>query len=303
MHDVERHGVGRPLEGGVDLGGIAEAVEARPVAGRALPDLRRAGLQGILDLADRRQRIVLDLDQLGGVLRLGAAFGDHGRHRLADIAHGLVRQRTARRHLGRAAVGIGEHRRKGEVTDSLLGHVVPGEDGDHARSLARSRRVDPDDPGMGMRRAHQHEVRLVGPGQVVGEAAGAGQKPIVLDTLDVLGLAEHRHTLLLSSLPDAGSGGTIAARPRPTRQRGGRSRRRVSAVGTVHFRTSPRLDWAACGWRLGRLSGGGGHGGRFCLVGLGRDKPQHCSGTSSAFLMTDFLYTAKDELFRAHRSG
>ena len=32
-------------------------------------------------------------------------------------------------------------------------------------------------------------------------------------------------------------------------------------------------------------------------VSVDRDKPQHCSGTSSAFSTTDFLYTAKDELF------
>ena len=223
------------LKAASTLAASPKRLKPDPVAGGALPDLRRAGLQRILDLAHRRQGIVLDLDQLGGVLRLLAALGDHRHHRLADIAHGLVRQRAARRHLGLAAVGIGEHRRKGEVADSVLGHVVPGEDGDDARRLAGGRRVDPDDPGMGMRRAHQHDMRLVGPGQVVGEAAGAGQKPIVLDTLDVLGLAEHRHTLLLSSLPDAGSGGTIAARPLPTRQRGGRSRRRVSAVSAWPF--------------------------------------------------------------------
>ena len=36
-------------------------------------------------------------------------------------------------------------------------------------------------------------------GQIVGEAAGAGQQTIVLDALDVLGLAEHRHYATLTS--------------------------------------------------------------------------------------------------------
>jgi hypothetical protein len=54
---------------------------------------------------------------------------------------------------------------------------------------------------MGMRRTDQDDMDLAGPRQVVGKAAGAGQKPIVLDTLDVLGLAERRHTLLLENRP------------------------------------------------------------------------------------------------------
>jgi hypothetical protein len=209
VHDVDRHDVGRSFEGGVGLGGIAEAVEADQVAGRALPDLRRAGLQRILHLGDRRQGIVLDLDQFGRILRLAAALGDHRGDRLADIAHGLMRQWAARRHLGLAAIGIGKYRGESEIAAALLGHVVPGEDSDHAGRLAGGCGVELDDPGVGMRRAHQHDMCLIGPREIVGEAAGAGQKPVVLDTLDVLRLAEYRHTLLLTPIapPTARTGG------------------------------------------------------------------------------------------------
>ena len=96
MGDVDRDDMGCRLESGVGFGGIAEAVEADPVAGRALPDLGRIGLQRVLDLAHRRQGIVLDLDQLGRILRLAAALGDHRHDRLADVSHDLMRQRTTR---------------------------------------------------------------------------------------------------------------------------------------------------------------------------------------------------------------
>jgi hypothetical protein len=46
---------------------------------------------------------------------------------------------------------------------------------------------------MRLRRAHQHDVDLVRARQVVGKPAVTGQQPIILDTLDVLSLAEHRH--------------------------------------------------------------------------------------------------------------
>ena len=193
MDDVDLDGMGGRLERFIGLGGIAEAIEAHGIARGALPDLRRVGLQRILDLADRRQRIVFDLDQLGGVLGLAAALGHDRHHALAQEAHDLMGQRAARRHVGLLAVGIGEHRGQGEVTAAFLFHVGPGEDVDHAGRLAGGLGVDLHDPGMGVRRAHQHHVALPGARQIVGESAGAGQKPIVFDALDVLSLAEHCH--------------------------------------------------------------------------------------------------------------
>ena len=40
---------------------------------------------------------------------------------------------------------------------------------------------------------------------------------------------------------------------------------------------------------------------RSSRVSVDRHKPQHCSGTSSAFLGKDFLYTAKDVIGQIHR--
>ena len=206
VHDVERHDVGRALESLLGLGVVAELVVAGDVARRALPDLRRAGLERVLDLGDRRKLLILDIDQLEGVLRLLARVGDDGHHGLSDVAHHLVSQRTAGGHLGLAAVGRRKHRREGEVTHTFLFHVGPGVDRDHARCLFGCGSVDLQDFCVGMRRPHEHNMRLIGPREVVGEAARAGQEPVVLDALDVLSLAKHRHTPLPPQNPIRSAG-------------------------------------------------------------------------------------------------
>ena len=220
VDDVERHDMGRCLERGVRLGGIAETVEAHDVARSALPHLRCAGLQRILDLGHGRQLIVLDLDQLDGILRLFTRLGHNRHHRFADVAHGFVRQRRARRHLGHAAVGVGEHGREREITGALLGHVIPGENRNYARRFPRRGRVDADDFRMRVRRPDQDQMGQVRTRQIIRELAGSRQKPVVLDALDILGLAERRHTLLLP-LVRPRFGRTIAARRRPTTRRDG----------------------------------------------------------------------------------
>ena len=47
---------------------------------------------------DRRQRLVVDLDQLGGLAGDRRAVGDDERHRVADMAHAIDGERVARRH-------------------------------------------------------------------------------------------------------------------------------------------------------------------------------------------------------------
>ena len=57
-----------------------------------------AGAPGATASSERhhgRQRLVVDLDRLGGVLRLVERVGDHERHRIADVAHALVRRAAA----------------------------------------------------------------------------------------------------------------------------------------------------------------------------------------------------------------
>ncbi len=70
VDDVELRHVRGLRERGVDRGLVAERPRVALVAGRLLVDLRRARLQRIDDVDDRRQHVVVDVDQLGRVLRL-----------------------------------------------------------------------------------------------------------------------------------------------------------------------------------------------------------------------------------------
>ena len=82
-------------EGGVGRGevrGVVVPVE-HEVAGNAVEQLRRALLERGARVGDGGQRLVVDLDRLGGVLRLRQRLGDDQRDRLAGMAHLADRER------------------------------------------------------------------------------------------------------------------------------------------------------------------------------------------------------------------
>ena len=65
---------------------------------------RAAGRERLLAVEHERQRLVLDRDQLGGVLGERAGVGDHRRDPFARIARDLDRERMAR-HVRRIEAG------------------------------------------------------------------------------------------------------------------------------------------------------------------------------------------------------
>ena len=94
---------------------VAEHQAERDIAVRVVvPDLGRAVLGGVLEIDHRRQRLVLDLDQLGGVARLRQRLGDHERDPVADVTDPIGDQD---RLPGAVALGRAEilrHRMRGE---------------------------------------------------------------------------------------------------------------------------------------------------------------------------------------------
>jgi hypothetical protein len=121
------------------------------------------------------------LDRIGAVLRLGARFGDHGRNRLADMAHRAAREREAVRLRHRLAVGRFDRPQRRHRADLVGCHVGAGQHRHHARKRCRPRGVDAPDMGMGVRRAHQHAMQLARQHQVGDEAALPAQELGVLD--------------------------------------------------------------------------------------------------------------------------
>ena len=96
-----------------------------------------------------RQRLVLDLDQVARVLGDVAVLGDHGRDRLAVVAHLLDRDQVLD---DRAGAERGERRR-------VLGDVGAGHDADDARQRLGLRGVDRDDARVRVRAADDRGVR------------------------------------------------------------------------------------------------------------------------------------------------
>ena len=134
-------------------------------------------------IGDRIDRLVLDLDELGGVTRCLARLGDHRDDRLADKAHLADRERVVL-HV-RTGHGRDLEERVGQGGDLLAGErpVDP-------RVLLRGGDVDRRDVRVGVRRADEMEVT----------------HPVRLDVVDEDALALDEAAVLLAGDALAGPG-------------------------------------------------------------------------------------------------
>jgi len=167
-HDVGRRGEGL-LESG-HRGARHLPDQVRPVG--FVDERRRFVRPGVV--GDRRQRLVIDLHQLDGILREVAALGDHQRNRVANEAH--------------PAFGEGWPRGLRTLPPDrgvplLLDVAVEfrgREDGAHTRCCTRGRGVDVADLGVRDGAAHETGVEHPGKVDVVDIGAVPGQQPGIL---------------------------------------------------------------------------------------------------------------------------
>ena len=133
---------------------------------------------------DHRQRVVVDDDEVGGVLTLVGPFRDHRGDRFADVADDLARERAGREHR--------RVRRRLRREPELVG----GEDADDAGLPERLRGVDAGDPRVRHRRSHVGHVQgsvEERVGDVADEGRRAGQEARVLHPDDPV--AEDAHSI------------------------------------------------------------------------------------------------------------
>ena len=156
-------------------------------------ELRRAVLDGLVGVNDRRKLLIIDLDQIGGIARDLYRLGNHRRDGISDVAHLLDGQwldfRNDMRidsdaafvvdlHAGvpRGMIGIEILE---DVTQVLAIHHV-----DDTRQRQRRRFVDPLDVGVGIGAAHEDDMRHATQLDVIGIGRGTGNKPRVFFPFD-----------------------------------------------------------------------------------------------------------------------
>ena len=153
---------------------IAEATIGDDVAAdRFMQDHCRLVDRGV-DLDERRQGCVVDLDEVESVLGAVAVFGDDHGDRFAGIADAVDRERPVL------------HRLLDTDDEGLRPalHVLAGEHGTHARHCQRAGGVDAAQFGVRIRTAQDGGVQRARPHtEVVGELAAACQQGRVLQAL------------------------------------------------------------------------------------------------------------------------
>ena len=186
---LERRGVGAP-----EVEALAEDVRGareRPVdVARLELDVRevvvaqlvvqqlRPRRECLLRVEHRRQRVILDVDQLGRVLGDGARRRDDGGDRLAHETHAVERE-----HVAGAGLGLRSRRDRCREGRQVAQVLAADDQGDPVEG-ARPRDVDRDDPSVGVGAAAEGDVQRARRLDVVEVDAAACQEARVLDSHD-----------------------------------------------------------------------------------------------------------------------
>ena len=178
VDDVELRDVRGLGEGGVHRRLVAQRPRVALVAGCPVVDLRRTGLQRVDAIDHCGKLVVIDDDELGGILRLVRRLGDDEGDRIAHVADLALREHRVRRLVHRLAVGARDEPAAGQSVDA--GEIVGSEDGHDPGGRLRLARVDLADLRVRVRRAQEIRVDMVWRADVVGVLSRARQEPVVL---------------------------------------------------------------------------------------------------------------------------
>jgi hypothetical protein len=111
-------------KGGIDRSFVAGLVKECLVVWVRRPHRRRARGQRGLGGGHRRQWLVIDLNQFGGVPGLVEGLGDDKGDRIADIAHNFLREDRLRAHKSARAVAALARHQRAQRTEPAACEVV-----------------------------------------------------------------------------------------------------------------------------------------------------------------------------------
>ena len=142
----------------------------------------------------RRQGLVVDLDQLGGIARLRRGLGYDVGDAVADEAHAVGDEQGQEDAVALRRTHVLGHQHGGEGAELLGRGVGTGEHAYDARGGLRPRDVHPRDARVRVRRQDRHAVALARQIDVADVAPAAGEEALVLDPPDGLPDAELVHS-------------------------------------------------------------------------------------------------------------
>ena len=179
--EVAAHHVGGAGEGGFGRSGVAVAMDEADIVRTVVPHQRRARRGRVRCRDDGGQRLVVDLDQLGGIDRRKIGFGHHEGDVVAHPAHPVGHQRRIARPVHRAAVAAFHAAGHRQVAPARGDPVGAGEHREHAGRGARLVGVDRANPRMGVGRAQHIAERHARQHDVVDIAAAAAHEARILE--------------------------------------------------------------------------------------------------------------------------
>ena len=193
---------------------VAEHQHEGDVAVRiVVPHLRRAILRGVADQRHRGERLVVDLDHVGGVARLRLRLGHHEGDAVADEAHLLGLQHLLENAMALGRADVFRHQAGRERTEMIGSAVRAGQHQHDAGRGLRLRHVDLPDARMRVRGEQVDAVAHAGKHDVVHVTSRAGEETRILDAPHRLPDSEFGHMPNVPSLPSrAGRYGGLGAR-------------------------------------------------------------------------------------------
>ncbi len=187
-------------EGGIGLGLVAFEMDEADIVRAIVPHARRARCDRVLAGNHGRQRLVIDLDQLGRVGRLGIGLGHDEGDVIADPAHAVLDQRRKARAIERRAVAPLRPGRHRQIAPARRLPIGAGEDGEHARRVLGPRGVDLADARMGVAGAQHIAISHARQHHVVDIAAAAAQEPRILEARHALAKRELSHQIFSATM-------------------------------------------------------------------------------------------------------
>jgi hypothetical protein len=86
-----------------------------------------------LQVDHARERLIVDLDQLGGIACLLERLSDAERHSIADVPNLALCEEGANRSKGFWTSRIFRHEERWQAAETAAGNIVAGENTQHAR--------------------------------------------------------------------------------------------------------------------------------------------------------------------------